>query len=126
MSIWTTGVARLEVYIQYFFWSLFKFVQKHLSIIQIYDGCYTTKGCFGLSSSNPTKVGEREEMIAHQVFQSCVITRDCDMVVTYQKNSTGQFRFELGGIIKSGVEYVALGISDINKMPGASVMACSR
>ena len=55
-----------------------------------------------------------------------MITRDCDMVVTYQKNSTGQFRFELGGIIKSGVEYVALGISEINKMPGASVMACSR
>ena len=95
-------------------------------MIQIYDGCYTTKGCFGLSSSSPTKVGEREEMIAHQVFQSCVITRDCDMVVTYQKNSTGQFRFELGGIIKSDVEYVALGISEINKMPGASVMACSR
>ena len=96
-------------------------------MIQIYDGCYTTKGCFGLSSSSPTKVGEREEMIAFQCFfQSCVITRDCDMVVTYQKNSTGQFRFELGGIIKSDVEYVALGISDINKMPGASVMACSR
>ena len=69
---------------------------------------------------------EMEKMIAHQVFQSCVITRDCDMVVTYQKNSTGQFRFQLGGIIKSGVEYVALGISEINKMPGASVMACSR
>ena len=95
-------------------------------MIQIYDGCYTTKGCFGLSSSSPTKVGEREEIIAHQVFQSCVIPRDCDMVVTYQKNSTGQFRFELGGIIKSGVEYVALGISETNKMPGASVMACSR
>ena len=69
---------------------------------------------------------KEKKMITHQVFQSCVITRDCDMVVTYQKNSTGQFRFELGGIIKSGVEYVALGISETNKMPGASVMACSR
>jgi len=79
---------------------------------KVYDGCYTTKGCFGLSS-NP----------------SCVITRDCDMVVTYRKNSTNQFMFELGGVVKTvktDVDYVALGISETNKMAGASVMACSR
>ena len=58
--------------------------------------------------------------------QSCVITRDCDMVVTYRKNSSEQFMFELGGVVKSDVYYVALGISETNKMPGASVMACSR
>ena len=48
------------------------------------------------------------------------------MVVTYRKNSTGQFMFELGGVVKSNVEYVALGISEKNQMEGASVMACSR
>ena len=51
------------------------------------------------------------------------------MVVTYRKNSTGQFMFELGGILKTdktNVDYVALGISETNKMAGASVMACSR
>ena len=60
------------------------------------------------------------------MFQSCVITRDCDMVVTYRKNSTGQFMFELGGVVNSAVDYVALGISETNQMAGASVMACSR
>ena len=48
------------------------------------------------------------------------------MVVTYRKNSTGQFMFELGGVVNSGVDYVALGISDMKQMEGASVMACSR
>ena len=48
------------------------------------------------------------------------------MVVTYRKNSTGQFMFELGGVVNSGVNYVALGISDMKQMEGASVMACSR
>lgn len=48
------------------------------------------------------------------------------MVVTYRKNSSEQFMFELGGVVKSDVYYVALGISETNKMPGASVMACSR
>ena len=60
------------------------------------------------------------------MFQSCVITRDCDMVVTYRKNSTGQFQFELGGVVNSDVDYVALGLSEQNQMAGASVMACSR
>ena len=51
------------------------------------------------------------------------------MVVTYRKNSTNQFMFELGGVVKTvktDVDYVALGISENNKMAGASVMACSR
>ena len=48
------------------------------------------------------------------------------MVVTYRKNSTGQFMFELGGVVNRGVDYVALGISDMKQMEGASVMACSR
>ena len=51
------------------------------------------------------------------------------MVVTYRKNSTGQFMFELGGVVKTvktDVDYVALGISETNRMAGANVMACSR
>ena len=32
----------------------------------------------------------------------------------------------LGGVVNSGVDYVALGISETKKMEGASVMACSR
>ena len=75
----------------------------------VYDGCYQTKGCFGQPDD-------------------CVQKRNCDMIMTYTKEiSSGKeensrFLFEVGG--SASQDYVALGLSDDNKMGSDSVMAC--
>ncbi|KAK4319539.1 hypothetical protein Pmani_009527 [Petrolisthes manimaculis] len=71
-------------------------------LINIYDECGRSKGCFGAPSG-------------------CVDNKNCKMMVTYTKASSG-FRFEIMGPASSG--YVAAGLSEDEKMGDDSVMVC--
>ncbi|CAG7837806.1 unnamed protein product [Allacma fusca] len=75
----------------------------------IYEGCSKTKGCFGTPNG-------------------CLGTRNCAMFVTYTiQPSNGNAQFELVGNVKSfnsPTSYVALGLSDNNRMGDDSVLAC--
>ncbi|XP_045117607.1 putative ferric-chelate reductase 1 homolog isoform X2 [Portunus trituberculatus] len=71
-------------------------------LINIYDDCGNSKGCFGFPAE-------------------CETNKKCTMLVTYSKVSSG-YKFEIVGSTTTG--YVAAGLSDDEKMGGDSVMAC--
>lgn len=73
-----------------------------MNLINIYDQCGTSKGCFGMPSE-------------------CEKSNSCKMMVTYTKVSSG-YRFEIMGPASTG--YVAAGLSEDAKMGEDSVMAC--
>ncbi|XP_066965921.1 putative ferric-chelate reductase 1 homolog isoform X2 [Macrobrachium rosenbergii] len=70
----------------------------------IYLGCKANKGCYGFPSG-------------------CENSENCQMLTTYAKVSSG-YRFEIMGDAGSNA-YVAVGLSDDQKMGDDSVMACA-
>ncbi|CAL4140771.1 unnamed protein product, partial [Meganyctiphanes norvegica] len=72
----------------------------------IYFGCETLKGCFGIPSN-------------------CVKNENCKVLMTYSKSpSDGGYKFELAGDISGPSGYVAGGLSRDEKMGEDSVMIC--
>ena len=72
--------------------------QQHFSVNTIYDGCNSTKECFGMS-------GE------------CVANGDCNHMVTWRKKG-GRYQFEIQAETDG---YVALGLSQDNHMVRFSI-----
>ncbi|XP_068248555.1 putative ferric-chelate reductase 1 homolog isoform X2 [Palaemon carinicauda] len=70
----------------------------------IYLGCRVNKGCFGFPSG-------------------CIDAENCQMLATYAKVSSG-YKFEIMGDAANDA-YVAIGLSDDQKMGKDSVMACT-
>jgi len=68
-----------------------------------YDGCGQTKGCFGIPAG-------------------CVKDKKCTLLGTYRKDGTS-YTFEVEG---RGPHYLAIGLSDNDKMGEDSVIECSQ
>ena len=69
-----------------------------------YEGCGTTKGCFGQP-------------------ENCLATEDCKVLVSYIINEEEKIQFTLSGDLAMG-EYAALGLSYDQIMEDDSVVAC--
>ena len=77
-----------------------------ISIDDDYDGCGTTKGCFGLPGD-------------------CLGTQDCKALVSYMVNEEDKVQFTLTlSASVNGRQYAAIGLSDSLSMENSSVMAC--
>ena len=77
-----------------------------ISIDDDYDGCGTTKGCFGLPPD-------------------CLGTKDCDALVSYMVNEDDKVQFSLTlSASVNGRQYAAIGLSESLSMENSSVMAC--
>ena len=74
-----------------------------------YNQCFNTTGCFGVQFKHDSC--------------DCVSERKCDMIVTYKNNSNGDVAFSILGNVSSN-QYLAVGISNDNKMGDDSVVMC--
>lgn len=74
----------------------------------LYDGCGTTKGCFGTP-------------------ELCVESMSCDIVTTYLYiTDLDAYQFELyGNVSDPTINYLAVGLSENGKMGEDSVVLCS-
>ena len=74
----------------------------------VYEGCGTTKGCYGVPAN-------------------CVATKDCSLLGTWAQASDDLWDFELfGSFAGAGGSYLALGLSDDGKMGDDSAMVCTQ
>lgn len=89
--------------------AVFTISSNAVDIKDIYNGCFKDKGCFG----EPT---------------NCTLDskKDCNIVVTYKKLDGDRIEFELQTTLTGNKRYVAVGLSEDDKMGKDSVVACVR
>ena len=79
--------------------------ENPFNLLDKYDECYGTRGCFGLP-------------------KDCIDNKNCDIFVTYQQEESGNVRFNLEGNAHKE-EYISLALSkDDNLMGEDLVMYC--
>lgn len=73
----------------------------------MYDGCDSVKGCLGLPGG------------------TCIQERSCSALVTFAQKNERSFEFELWATNSPDNSFVAVGLSDDNKMGDDSVTECT-
>ncbi|KAF0292622.1 putative ferric-chelate reductase 1 [Amphibalanus amphitrite] len=74
-------------------------------ISSVFDDCLLSKGCFARTAG-------------------CIQERNCDLMVTYRRLRSGQFRMQLFGRYQPG-RYLAVGLSDDRAMGDDAVIYCA-
>ena len=83
----------------------YKFSDYNAYFDDAYEGCGKTKGCFGLPSN-------------------CIDSRNCIILSTYAQQDSGDVEFSLRLSQSTSSSYVAVALSNDDKMGDASVMFC--
>ena len=92
----------------------YNLIGKFASGMVDYEQCFNSMGCFGAtfdSSGSPAK-------------ESCIKTKNCDIVVSYRNISNGDIIFAIRGNIRNPPYYLAVALSGDSKMGDDSVMFC--